>query len=133
MVRLSTRGGVPVLSRSVSNPRRRSSSVRPVQALSPARPASTVCRPTQILPFMKVPVVSTTAGARKRIPKWVRTPATASLASTSSPVTIPSRRCRFGVASSTSRIAWEYSCLSVCARRAHTAGPFDVFSRCFCT
>lgn len=48
MERRSTRAGVPVLSRSVSNPSSTRRSVRPVEGASPARPAAIVCRPTQI-------------------------------------------------------------------------------------
>jgi hypothetical protein len=44
-----------------------------VLGASPARPAGMLLRPTQIVPFMKVPVVSTTAGARNFIPKKVVT------------------------------------------------------------
>lgn len=46
--RRSTRAGVPVLSRSVSNPSSTRRSVRPVDAASPARPADIDLRPTQI-------------------------------------------------------------------------------------
>lgn len=81
------------------------------------------CRPTQMVPFMKVPVVSTTARARKVMPKKVRTPVTSSLGPTSTPTAMPSRMNRLGVSSSSRRISRAYSSLSVCARSAHTAGP----------
>ena len=74
IVLLSTLGGVPVFKRSVSNPRDCSFSVRPTLGASPALPAGADCLPTQILPFIKVPVVMTTASARRVIPKCVTTP-----------------------------------------------------------
>ena len=51
----------------------------PTQATAPSNttslpPTSMLCRPTQMRPFMKVPVVSTTALQAKVIPKNVRTP-----------------------------------------------------------
>ena len=131
MLRLSTRAGVPVLSRSVSNPNATRLSVRPSDGASPARPAARVLRPTQICPDMNVPVVSTTAGARNSIPKNVRTPATSSLEPTRTSVAIPSRIIRLGWRSRRRRISREYSHLSVCARSAHTAGPLLALSTLF--
>lgn len=111
--------------RSVSNPKPVSASVRPTDGASPERPAGSDFRPTQITPFMKVPVVSTTAGARKLIPQKVLTPVTSSFAPISMSVTIASRMDRFSVFSSTLRISLAYCSLSVCARSAHTAGPLE--------
>lgn len=102
-------------------------------APSPARPAASDCRPTQIRPFINVPVVRTTARARNPRPKKVATPATSPLGSTATPVTMPSRKDRFGVSSRTRRITLLYSALSVCARSAHTAGPLLALSTRFCT
>ena len=57
------------------------------------------------------------------MPKNVRTPTTSSLAPTMTSVAIPSRIMRLGWRSRRRRISREYSHLSVCARRAQTAGP----------
>ena len=48
---------------------------------------------------------------------------TSSFGPRSNPTACPSRMCRLGVASSSRRMSTAYSCLSVCARSAHTAGP----------
>mmetsp|Transcript_14865 Transcript_14865/g.51060 ORF Transcript_14865/g.51060 Transcript_14865/m.51060 type:complete len:204 (-) Transcript_14865:401-1012(-) len=127
-VRASTRAGVPVLRRSVSNPSATRLSVRPLEGASPARPASMLCLPTHMRPFMNVPVVSTVAAARISTPQKVRTPSHAPPLPTSTSTACPSRMCRFGVDSSTRRITRAYSRLSVCARSAHTAGPLVAFS-----
>jgi len=95
--RISTRAGVPVLRRSVSNPKPWRFSVRPTDADSPALPAAMEALPTQIFPFMNVPVVTTTEGAKKSTPKNVRTPITLSLLPINTSVTIASRICRFSV------------------------------------
>ena len=123
---------MPVFSRSVSNPSSTKRSVRPTLGASPARPAASVARPTQICPAMNVPVVSTTAGARNVIPKNVRTPRTSSLSPRTSSVTMPSRSETSGSRSRRARISREYSHLSVCARSAQTAGPRLAFSTRFC-
>ena len=89
-------------------------------------PAGIEALPTQMRPFMKVPVVSTAARHANRMPKKVRMPVTSSLGPRSSPVAMPSRMLRFGSDSRTPRITRLYSSLSVCARNAHTAGPCTV-------
>ncbi len=93
---------------------------------SPARPPGWFSRPMWILPSRKVPAVSTTARARKRIPVCVTAPATrAPLASASS--SRSSTACwnsvRLGWFSSRWRIAALYSSRSAWARVARTAGP----------
>ena len=50
-------------------------------------------------------------------------PVTSSFGPNSRSTAMPSLMSRFGALSSTRRISLAYSCLSVWARRAHTAGP----------
>jgi len=61
MVRAFKRGGVPVLRRPTSNPRRLRSSGSSLDGASPLRPAGKVLRPMWMRPFRKVPVVRMTA------------------------------------------------------------------------
>lgn len=70
-------------------------------------------RPTQMVPFMKVPVVRTTALAEKFMPKKVSIPSASPLEDSTTRVAMPSRMWRFGVASRTLRISAAYSSLSV--------------------
>ena len=59
MVRRSSRGGVPVLSRPISKPQPRSDSASACVGGSPARPAGRCSSPTCTSPFRNVPVVTT--------------------------------------------------------------------------
>ena len=63
MVRPSSRGGVPVLSRPRVNPSRSKVSDSPIAGASPTRPAGVRCSPIWMRPRRKVPVVRTTAAA----------------------------------------------------------------------
>ena len=65
MVRPSSRGGVPVLSRPSAKPSRSSVRDRPSAGASPTRPAGVWRSPMWMRPRRKVPVVSTTAPARE--------------------------------------------------------------------
>jgi len=95
--RASTRGGVPVFRRSVSNPMRTSCSAKPLEGFSPARPASVASRPTQMTPFKKVPAVSTIERARHSSPASVTMPqAVLLLLSRSKSVAWPSASSTFG-------------------------------------
>src|SRR5207249_2249317 len=67
MVRASRRGGVPVLRRPTSNPRRRSTSPSITEGGSPERPAGYVFSPQCMRPFKNVPVVMTTVSASERV------------------------------------------------------------------
>lgn len=96
-LRQSTRAGVPVFNRSVSKPSRCKFSVSPRDADSPALPAGIEVLPTQIFPLINVPVVRTTEGAQKFMPKNVQTPSTLSFFPTKTSVTIASLMKRFGV------------------------------------
>ena len=75
MVRPSSRGGVPVLSRPSAKPSRSRVADKPSAGASPTRPAGVVSSPIWIRPRRKVPVVSTTApqaqdlARRRRIPR----------------------------------------------------------------
>lgn len=73
MVRPSIRGGVPVFIRPASKPSSMSCSVIPFAADSPARPPPSCFSPIWIIPFRKVPLVSTTAllSISRPIPVWM--------------------------------------------------------------
>ena len=72
---------------------------------------------------MNVPVVITAALHLNTIPKNVFTPCTSPLLSRSMSIAMPSLIAKLGVLSRRFLIILEYSILSVCALRAHTAGP----------
>ena len=73
---LSARAGVPVLRRPTSKPISLSRLPRPTAAGSPRRPEEVVYSPINTVASMKVPVVSTTVLAEKRLPRSVITPRT---------------------------------------------------------
>lgn len=76
IVRASSRAGVPVFMRPVSNPIAASDAVMPVEAGSPARPPGACASPQYIMPSRKVPAVRITARAVNSTPMYVRTPVT---------------------------------------------------------
>ena len=78
MVRPSSRGGVPVLSRPSAKPARSSVRDRPSAGASPTRPAGVWRSPMWMRPRRNVPVVSTTAPAPSSRPSASLRPATRS-------------------------------------------------------
>src|SRR5262245_61077423 len=122
MVRPSSRGGVPVLSRPSANPSRCKVSDRPSAGASPTRPAG-VCRsPMWMSPRRKVPVVSTTAPAPNSRPSASLSPAIRSPRIRRSSASA-STTARFGVVQIACCMAFAYSPRSACARGPRTAGP----------
>ena len=75
MLLRSSRGGVPVFSRPIDNPRSRMRSARRTDAASRIRPPSLRRRPTWSTPRRKVPVVNTTALEESLDPSAISTPA----------------------------------------------------------
>ncbi len=78
------RGGVPVLNRRTSSPRRWSAPESPADVPSPARPPGVLISPVCIKAWRNVPVVNTTARARYSTSPRVRTPSTRGPAGVSS-------------------------------------------------
>ena len=74
IVRASSRAGVPVFMRPVSNPSLRRHSVIPCEAASPALPPSACEAPQCIMPSRNVPAVSTAARHENSTPMRVLTP-----------------------------------------------------------
>ena len=124
MVFASRRGGVPVFSRPTGSCNSRNRAASALAGGSPIRPPGECDRPTWILPLRKVPAVSTTARAAKRMPSCVTTPVTHPLSTIRSSHAC-ANRVRFGWFSSRVRIACRYRTRSACARVARTAGPFE--------
>lgn len=60
MESFTSRGGVPVLSLPMVNPRFSRVWARPMEGWSPIRPAGCISKPIRIIPLRNVPVVSTT-------------------------------------------------------------------------
>ena len=121
IVRPSSRGGVPVFSLPSGSANSSTRSASRTDAASPIRPAGRVSCPIWITPRRKVPVVSTTAGARTSAPSASTTPATApfsTIRSTTSPGTSQT-----SVASTACRIAARYRPRSAWVRGPCAAGP----------
>ena len=80
MLRRSSRGGVPVLSRPISKPQPRSDSASACVGGSPARPAGRCSSPMCTSPFRNVPVVTTSDRARDDVAVLELEPADAAVA-----------------------------------------------------
>ncbi len=122
MLRADSRGGVPVFSRPHRSPSAFSDSPSRPSAGSPSRPAACCSGPMWISPFRNVPVVTTSAEQPNSRPSRRRTPRTPD-PPTSTDSAAPTIHEMPGCASSASRTALRYACLSACARGDQTAGP----------
>ena len=124
---------MPVLSRPVTRPARRSVSARAEAEGSPRRPPrARLSRPKCSTPPRNVPVVSTTRAARSTVPFPSTTPLTRPPSKDRS-ATLLSRKDRLGCSASAACMLRRYRARSAWLRGPRTAGPREAFSTRNCS